>query len=165
MNEEIRTIVQHGPVGTHSAAGKIDPPSLPGRIARPDERDRTLVRRHRPEMPGLRFTRDPGCPDIFELHAIKNILTRRKTFKQQLRGEVMIRQRVRRCGADHGFETFTGGVFHPHARGAIGSRPHDCRTAGHIARLNSASDPWTIRGPAQIRPRQISHTRERDGRR
>ena len=43
MNEEIRTVLQHGPVGAHAAAGGIDAPALPRGIARPDKRYRAFV--------------------------------------------------------------------------------------------------------------------------
>ena len=55
VDEEIRTVVEHGFVGPHAAARGIDAPALPRGIARPDKRYRASVRRRGPEMSDLRF--------------------------------------------------------------------------------------------------------------
>jgi hypothetical protein len=163
MNEEIRLVLQHGPIGPHAAAGGIDPPALPGGIARPDERYRTFVRGRGAEMSSLGFARHPGFADILEPHPVKDVLAGRQTLQQRLRGEVMIRPRVRRCGADHGLETFDRGIFHPHARGPVGPRPYHRGAVRHIARLNPARDARTIRRAAEMRPGETSHACQRDG--
>src|SRR5258708_3005767 len=56
MNEEIRTVFEHGAVAAHAAAAGIDTPALACGIARPDKRYRTFVRWRGPEMPDLGFT-------------------------------------------------------------------------------------------------------------
>jgi hypothetical protein len=82
MNEKIRTVFQHGPVGSHAAAGGIDTPTLARRVARPGKRYRTFVGRRGPEMPDLGFSGYAGLSDVVEPHPVENILPGRKTVEQ-----------------------------------------------------------------------------------
>ena len=45
MDEEVRSVAQHGRIGAHAAARLVDPPALAGLVARPGERDRPPVAR------------------------------------------------------------------------------------------------------------------------
>src|SRR5262249_4013574 len=68
MDEEVRTIVEHGAIGPISAAADIDAPALARGIAGPDERDRRLVGRRGAEAPDPALSGDAGA-DVFEPHA------------------------------------------------------------------------------------------------
>ena len=160
MNEEVGAVFQHGPVGAHAAAPGIDAPTLPGGIARPDERYRFFLRGRGPKVPDLGFSRNSAFTEVHKLHAIKNILSRRETFEQELRCEVAIRQRVCRCRGNDGPEAFDGRTFHLHAGRPVGPRPHHRGVAEYIARLHPAGDLRTIRGPAEIWPGE-THRGER----
>ena len=95
MNEEVRTVFEHGGVGSHAAAAGIDAPALPGGIARPDKRYRSLPNGRGAEMPDLRFTRNPGVGDVVKPHPVENILPGRQAVQQEFRREVAVRQRLR----------------------------------------------------------------------
>ena len=58
-------------------------------------------------MPDPGFTRDRGLRDILESHPVKDMLTGRKTSEQHFRGEVALRQRVRRRCPDDGLDIAT----------------------------------------------------------
>src|SRR5258708_15561099 len=80
MNEEIRTVFEHGAVAAHAAAAGIDTPALACGIARPDKRYRTFVRWRGSEMPDLGFTGYRSA-DIFKPHPVENILPGRKILE------------------------------------------------------------------------------------
>jgi hypothetical protein len=93
MNEEIRPVVAHGPVGPKSPARGIDAPALARGIAGPDERQRVALRRRGTKMPDPGFSGE-AARDIVEPHAIEDILPCGQTVEQHFRGEVAVRQRV-----------------------------------------------------------------------
>src|SRR6185437_5947604 len=72
MDEEVRTIVEHGPVGTHPAARRIDAPALARSIARPHERNMAPRGGRGTKMPDLHLAFDAALADIVETHAIEN---------------------------------------------------------------------------------------------
>jgi len=53
MNEKIRTVFEHGAVGSHAAAGSIDAPALSRGVTRPGKGYRTFVCWRGPEMTDL----------------------------------------------------------------------------------------------------------------
>ena len=55
VDEEIRPVLEHGPVGPHAAARGIDAPALARGIAGPGERNRATLYRRGAEMPDLGF--------------------------------------------------------------------------------------------------------------
>src|SRR6185295_16976277 len=84
MDEEVRTVVEHGAVSPHPATAFVDAPALPRRIARPGERHRFSHRRRGTKMPNLRLAGDPLLVDAFKPHAIENILPGRQAVEQHL---------------------------------------------------------------------------------
>src|SRR5437879_134405 len=55
MDEEVRTVLQHGAIGAIAPALGIDAPALPRRIAGPEQRDRAPRGGCGAETPGLDF--------------------------------------------------------------------------------------------------------------
>jgi len=84
MNEEVRAVFQHGPVGPHAAAGGIDAPAL----ARGNRR----TRRTRPEFCAVGAVRkcrlslacDAALGEIVKPHAVENILAGWQAVEQDL---------------------------------------------------------------------------------
>ncbi len=149
MNEEVRTVFQHGPVGAHAAAGGIDAPALACGIAGPDERNLVMHRGRGAEMTDLGFAGE-ATRAIRETQAIEDILSWGKIFQLYFGGEIGIRQRVRRCRAKNGVEAFDGGAFHLHARRSLSAPPHHGGAGGDIARLYAARDLRAIGSAAEI---------------
>jgi hypothetical protein len=149
MDEEVRTIVAHGAIGPISAAADIDAPALPCGVAGPDERDPLVRKRRGAEMADAALSRDAGG-NVIEPHAVENVLPCGEIFKQQLRGEVAIGQRVSRSRTEDGLEAFDGRAFHAHPRGPVGARP-DHRGAGiDVTGLDAARNLRTVGGAAEI---------------
>ena len=94
MDEEVRTVVEHGAVSPHPATVFVDAPALPRGIARPGERYRCSLCRCGAEMPELRLAFDAALADVVEAYAIKNVLPGRQAVEQHLCGEITVRQCV-----------------------------------------------------------------------
>src|SRR5262249_22556196 len=58
VDEKIRPAATHGGVGAHTTTRLIDAPTLPRRVARPNERDGPLVARSGAETPNHRLAHD-----------------------------------------------------------------------------------------------------------
>src|SRR5437762_4409426 len=104
MDEEVRTVVEHGAVSPHPATVFVDAPALPRRIARPGERHRCSLSRCGAEMPELRLAFDAALADVVEAYAIKNVLPGRQAIDQQLCGEIAVRQCIGSSRANDGLE-------------------------------------------------------------
>ncbi|MEY9182924.1 hypothetical protein ABIG06_004506 [Bradyrhizobium sp. USDA 326] len=82
MDEEIRTVVEHGSIAAIAAAGGVDAPALPRGITGPQERDRLASCRRGTEMADAAFTGETSG-NVVEAHAVKDILARWQIGQQQ----------------------------------------------------------------------------------
>ena len=84
MDEEVRTVVEHGAVSPHPATVFVDAPALPRGIAGPGERYVAPRHRRGAEVPDLCLAGDAVPVEALEPHAIENVLTRRQGAEQNL---------------------------------------------------------------------------------
>jgi hypothetical protein len=82
MDEEIGAVFQHGGVGAHAAAGRIDAPALARGIARPDKRNRIVLCGRGAEMADLGFARNAAAGVIQKAHPIKDVLRGQEVLQQ-----------------------------------------------------------------------------------
>src|SRR5262249_35363060 len=94
MDEEVRSVAQHGRIGAHAAARLVDPPALAGLVARPGERDRPPVARRGAKAADHRLVDDRGGCEIPKLDAVEDVLASRELLEQQLGGEIAVRQSI-----------------------------------------------------------------------
>src|SRR6185369_6960475 len=99
MDEEIRTVAQHGRVGAHAAARLVDAPALAGGITRPDEGDRAAVGGRAAKAAGHQLADDGRGGEVLEADAIEDVLAGGQAIDQRVGGEVGFRQRIDEDGA------------------------------------------------------------------
>jgi hypothetical protein len=101
---------------------------------------------------------------IGEADAIEDVLARRQIFDQRLRGEVGFRQGIDESAAADRCKAVAGGDLDKHARGPVGTRPHNSGIGRDIAGLDAVGEDRTIHRAAERRLSDGAGDRTRRGR-
>ena len=137
VDEEVGLGLPHGLVDPHAAEVRIDPPALPGRVARPDEAHVALGRRWRDEAAAHRLAGPLEIRQVEKVDLVEDALARGQALQVELGREGAVLQRVDRRGAADLGHALGRRPAHPHPRRAVRGRPDHGPVAHDVADLHA----------------------------
>jgi hypothetical protein len=135
VDEEVGANAAHGVVDAHAAELRIDPPTLTGGIAAPDEAHVAASARRGDEAAAQRLAQGAVVGEIEAAHLDEDALICRQAGEIELAGVVPVVEQQHGWGGDGVGQRLARGPAHQHLRGPVGSAPDHRAITADIADL------------------------------